>query len=517
MDAPSIRQMTHGQSRRPRLAAARDVGHEQCVVRNAGHHRRRVRVDDDLSKGVVRIDRLVDVDRELAQQLDDGRDSERVHPVLGLLQAEQTPAPGIGLHDGECEKPQRAVGKGAGDVLRVLEIPHHDTQQLSLVVDVDANAPDVLDELREPVGDPRIDVSFSAGMTSLRGLGKVVQRGRQMGSVRPHAAWRRELVGRPESRGFQLELGPRHHLLTSEHQCSVLGRVVDGRQHRARQAGGRNATWTSAAQAGLAVRVQRDDGLASFGFRGDIGAGAATGDDGVSPGFLVGKAEPALRFGLVYVHHALSGDLQRAHRTNGGVLSLAQLQLVPEERHRRLGGLAEFVLALRGNQELGGELHRFGHAVAGTAEEAPDIASSGVPSAHRRGGFDERLVCECGEERDGVEQIRLSDPVGAGNAREGAQSYIYSIEILEAVHLEACEHSLSYLSKSYPRRLPVLPRQGAAGQYIMIDRADMRSQLTPVAAPVPRRGAGRWRCRRYPSWSVAAAPPTMNRSNHSRR
>ena len=142
---------------------------------------------------------------------------------------------------------------------------------------------------------------------------------------------------------------------------------------------------------------------------------------------------------------------------------MTQLQLVPEERHRRLGSLTELVLALARDQELGGELHRFGHAAAGAAEEAPDVASSGVTPPHGRGGFDERLVGERGEERDGVEQVGLSDAVGAGDAREGTQSYIYSIEILEAVYLEACEHSLSYLSVPYSRRLPAPPEAGRCG------------------------------------------------------
>ena len=64
-----------------------------------------MRVDDYLSKRIVGIDWLLDVDGKFTQQFDHGRDSERMHPVFGFLQTEQPPAPGIGFHDGKGEKP----------------------------------------------------------------------------------------------------------------------------------------------------------------------------------------------------------------------------------------------------------------------------------------------------------------------------------------------------------------------------------------------------------------------------
>ena len=107
--APAPRQMSHRLAVSPAVSSCRlcfgRCNRQQRVVMNACHDRWRVSVDDYLSKRIVGVDRLFHVDGEFIQQFDHGRDSERMHPVLGFLQTEQSPAPGIGFHDGKGEKP----------------------------------------------------------------------------------------------------------------------------------------------------------------------------------------------------------------------------------------------------------------------------------------------------------------------------------------------------------------------------------------------------------------------------
>ena len=360
--------------------------HEQRVVVNARHDRRRVRVDDDLPEGIVGVDRFVDVDGQLVQQRNHGRDSKRVHPVLGFFETDQPPAPGIGLHDGKGEKPQRAVGQRARHVLGVLEIGHHHAQELSLLVDVHGDAPHVLHEFGELVRDAGIDVPITARPVPLRRLRKVVQRRRQVGSARSHAARRGEPVRRPEGRGLQLKLRPPGHFLAGEHQRAVLGGVVDRRQHGARQVRGGDPPRPAAAAAGRAVRVQRDDGFVfslRLRLRRYVRAGAPARDDGIPPPLLVREAEPGLRLRTVDVRHPLADYLRRAHRPDGRIPPVAQLQLVLEERHRRAGRLAELVFAFLRYQELRCELHPFGDVIARAPEETPHVAAPGIPASHR--------------------------------------------------------------------------------------------------------------------------------------
>lgn len=264
-------------------------------------------------------------------------------------------------------------------MLGVLQVRHHDAQKLSLVVDVHRDPPHVFDEFGEPVRNPSIYVPFSSGMISLRGLREVVQRRRQVSSARPHAAGGGELVRRREGRRFQLKLRPPRHFLAGEHQGSVLGGVVDRRQHGARQVRGGNATWSPTPQAGYAVGVQRDDGFTSFDLRGDVRAGAASHYDGVAPSLLVRETEPVLRPGTVDVRQSFAGDLEGAGGPDGGMSPITQLQLVPEERHRCLRRLTEFVFSFFRYEKLGGERHRLGNTIAGAPEEAPHVAPAGVP------------------------------------------------------------------------------------------------------------------------------------------
>ncbi len=117
---PRARQMTYRKPRRLGFTASPGMRHKQRVVMNTRDNGRRVRVDDHLSKGIVGVDRFVDINGKFTQQFNHGRNSKRVHPVLRLLQAEQPSALGVGLHDREGEKPQRAVGQRTRNVLRPL-------------------------------------------------------------------------------------------------------------------------------------------------------------------------------------------------------------------------------------------------------------------------------------------------------------------------------------------------------------------------------------------------------------
>lgn len=68
-----------------------------------------MRIDDDLTKRIVRSDRIVGNGGDLFKESEHGGDSFRVDAVLRLLQAEHTLGDGVNFDDRQGEKAERPI------------------------------------------------------------------------------------------------------------------------------------------------------------------------------------------------------------------------------------------------------------------------------------------------------------------------------------------------------------------------------------------------------------------------
>jgi hypothetical protein len=150
VSAPRSRQVSqHKTSRfRPVPAAAAGLSHQKRVVRDAGDNRGRVGVDNNLAERVTSIHGFFRIDGDIPKQLNDRLNSEWVHTILRLFEAQQSRAPRISFHDGERKEAQGAIGQGSGEVLRTVPVGHHNAHELALFVDIHPHTSHVFDKLR---------------------------------------------------------------------------------------------------------------------------------------------------------------------------------------------------------------------------------------------------------------------------------------------------------------------------------------------------------------------------------
>ena len=114
-------------------------------------------VDDHLPRGVVPVYRFLRVNGYVLEEAQHRRDPLWMDPVLRFLQADQPATLGVLFEDGQSQKTQGPIRQGHRRVRRAVPIPYVQCEQLSLVVLVHPDAPHVVDEFRESIGDFGMD------------------------------------------------------------------------------------------------------------------------------------------------------------------------------------------------------------------------------------------------------------------------------------------------------------------------------------------------------------------------
>ena len=107
-----------------------------------------------------------------------------------------------------------------------------------------------------------------------------------------------------------------------------------------------------------------------------------------------------------------------------------QRQAVAQKRDGGAGLLAQVVARFLRHDHLSLERHALPDDLADTMEEA--FGPGRTPPADLAGSFSERPVGRQAQEVDGVEEVRLTGVVGAGDARERSESHVDVEEVLEA-------------------------------------------------------------------------------------
>jgi len=113
---------------------------------------------------------------------------------------------------------------------------------------------------------------------------------------------------------------------------------------------------------------------------------------------------------------------------------VSDLEFVTKEGNARLYDLAKIILNFWWDDHLGREPHR---AVRRSApEQVPRISCPVVPGrTNGLGSVHQGAIREERQELDGVEDVGLSDAVGACDARKGPELNGETSEVLEAMNL----------------------------------------------------------------------------------
>jgi len=122
------------------------------------------------------------------------------------------------------------------------------------------------------------------------------------------------------------------------------------------------------------------------------------------------------------------------------VATVGEAQAVAQERDACLRLLAQIILPLARHDHLRLKGHLPVVLVPALVENAAQIRHPPALVAHGEGGVDQRSVRQGAQERDRVEQIGFAGAIGPGDARERTEVHVVIDEILEARHLEPCQH-----------------------------------------------------------------------------
>ncbi len=130
---------------------------EQRILVNLADDRWRMGIDDDLSKWIVRADRVVCPGSDLFEEPEHRGYAFWVDAVLGLLQTEDSLGDGIELNDRQSEKAEGTVRQRPGGMLSTVLAASDECLKLALRINVNVYFADVVNEIREAIGDVAVD------------------------------------------------------------------------------------------------------------------------------------------------------------------------------------------------------------------------------------------------------------------------------------------------------------------------------------------------------------------------
>ena len=102
-------------------------------------------------------------------------------------------------------------------------------------------------------------------------------------------------------------------------------------------------------------------------------------------------------------------------------LSVGEFQSVAQERNACFGLLSKVVGRVSGNDHLRNKLHVVGVATAYVVEQVPYLSSTAVLIEDRGGRVQERVVGQCTEKPNRVEEVGLSRTIGPNYTGERAE------------------------------------------------------------------------------------------------
>ena len=76
-----------------------------------------------------------------------------------------------------------------------------------------------------------------------------------------------------------------------------------------------------------------------------------------------------------------------------------------------------------------------------TVKQVENVSRKTAVSAHREGGLQQVLACQAREQLNSIEEIRLADSIGPGNAGEWPEANIHIPQALESPDLQTSQHN----------------------------------------------------------------------------
>jgi hypothetical protein len=121
------------------------------ILSNGLHNQWRMRVDEDLAKGVCWVYRVARIDSDAAKKFDHCLDTSGMNAVFRLFQAEDSLEFRIQFQNAQHEKAQRSIGKGLRRVKDVVPTAHFDGPCLGSLIGKKAKVLHVFEKLGQSI------------------------------------------------------------------------------------------------------------------------------------------------------------------------------------------------------------------------------------------------------------------------------------------------------------------------------------------------------------------------------